>query len=80
MHGFSPALLPSLHAFMGSSGEQNTGLPAQGGQPGPFLGSNALLSPWFHAGRVWRIPCVGEAALQHCVIRADKRVPALITA
>lgn len=80
MHRFSFALLPSLHAFMGSSGEQNTGLPAQRGQPGPSLGSNAVLGPGPTLAGPRRIRSAGEAALQHCVIRADKRVPALITA
>lgn len=61
MHRFSLALLPSLHAFMGSSGEQNTGLSAQRGQPGPFLGSNAVLGPWSHSGRAPEDPlCWGS--------------------
>lgn len=36
-------------------------LSAQGGQPGPFLGSHAALSPWSHAGRVPEDPrCSGS--------------------
>lgn len=76
MHRFSAALLPSLHAFMGSPGKQSRAA-STGRTAWPMSGGDAVPECWSHAGR---IRCVGEAALQPCVIRADKRVPALITA
>lgn len=72
----SPALLPSLHAFMGSSGScqhrkdslVHFWVATLLSVPGPTLaGSRRIRGVW-------------EAARQRWVIRRDKRVPALVTA
>ena len=85
MHKFPLSLLPLPPRFYGITEEAKSGRPCSEDSlgdfwvalPRPSLRSHADIP---RAAGSRRDCCVREAAMKHCVIRADKRVPAVIMA